>query len=149
VTDGDLFDEKTKVKMVFIDGRKYEVREPGRPTAPPAVSLTGTWTLTVDTRQGPQERTAELMMAEDGSLTGTITAPMGTQSLSSGWVSGNKFSFTVTFTMRGRPTDATYSGTVEGNRMTGTVSVGRATTEFTGIRPDKSSGDTTGREGDE
>jgi imidazolonepropionase-like amidohydrolase len=149
VTDGDLFDEKTKVKMVFIDGRKYEVREPGRPTAPPVVNLTGTWTLTVDTRQGPQERTAELTMAEDGSLTGTITAPMGTQSLSRGWVSGHKFSFTVTFTMRGRPVDATYGGTVEGNRMTGTVSVGRATTEFTGTRPDKSSGDTARREGDE
>jgi imidazolonepropionase-like amidohydrolase len=28
VTDGDLFAEKTKVKMVFIDGRKFEVREP-------------------------------------------------------------------------------------------------------------------------
>lgn len=30
VTDGDLFEEKTKVKMVFIDGRKYEVRETER-----------------------------------------------------------------------------------------------------------------------
>ena len=27
VTDGDLFGEETKVKMVFIDGRRYNVRE--------------------------------------------------------------------------------------------------------------------------
>jgi imidazolonepropionase-like amidohydrolase len=31
VTDGDLFGERTKVKMVFVDGRKYEVREGERP----------------------------------------------------------------------------------------------------------------------
>jgi imidazolonepropionase-like amidohydrolase len=28
VTDGDLFDEETQVKMVFIDGRKYNIRPP-------------------------------------------------------------------------------------------------------------------------
>src|SRR5260370_1167038 len=28
VTDGDLFEEKTKIKMVFVDGRRFEVREP-------------------------------------------------------------------------------------------------------------------------
>jgi imidazolonepropionase-like amidohydrolase len=41
VTDGDLFTEKSKVKMTFVDGRRYEVHEPGRPTAPPTVKLTG------------------------------------------------------------------------------------------------------------
>ncbi len=40
VTDGDLFDKKTKVKMVFVDGRKYEVREPLRPSEPPKGDLT-------------------------------------------------------------------------------------------------------------
>ena len=28
VTDGDLFNEKTKIKMVFVDGRRYEIHEP-------------------------------------------------------------------------------------------------------------------------
>jgi hypothetical protein len=27
VTDGDLFNEKTKVKHVFVDGRWFEIRE--------------------------------------------------------------------------------------------------------------------------
>jgi imidazolonepropionase-like amidohydrolase len=31
VTDGDLWDEKTKVKMVFVDGRRFEVREAPQP----------------------------------------------------------------------------------------------------------------------
>jgi imidazolonepropionase-like amidohydrolase len=45
VTDGDIFAERTKVKIVFVDGRKYEIREGDRPpdreegerTPPPGV----------------------------------------------------------------------------------------------------------------
>lgn len=136
VTDGGLFEEKTKVKMVFIDGRKYEVREPGRPQEPPAVNLTGKWELTVNTDQGPQERTAELQMAEDGTLTGTITTSRGTSSLSSGWVSGTKFNFTILVTAGTRSFEVTYAGSVEGNKMTGTARVGRRSAEFTGHRPE-------------
>ena len=31
VTDGDLFAEKTKIKMIFVDGVKFEPTEPSRP----------------------------------------------------------------------------------------------------------------------
>ena len=137
VADGDLFAEKTKVKMVFIDGRKYEVREPGRPTEPPGTDLTGKWKLTVNTPQGPEERTAELTMAEDGTLSGTVTGPRGTTSISSGWVSGSKFSFTLTFSVGARTIEATYSGTIEGKNISGTISAGPRTSDFTGTRPEK------------
>lgn len=141
VTDGDLFEEKTKVKMVFIDGQKYEIREPSRPTAPPTVNLTGKWTLSVTTPQGPQESTADLKMAEDGALSGSVTSPRGTATISTGWVSGNKFSFTLSITMGPRTVEATYTGTVEGNQMKGTASFGPVSVEFTGTRP--GGGDTT------
>ncbi len=134
VTDGDLFDEKTKVKMVFIDGRRYAIREPGRPAAPPAVVLTGRWTLTVSGREGPEEITAELTMAEDGGLSGSVTGPRGTARLTEGWVSGTRFQFTVSVPRAGRSIDVTYSGTVEGERMSGTRSAGRFSTDFTGQR---------------
>ena len=135
VTTGDLFEEKTKVKMVFIDGQKYEIREPGRPTAPPTVNLTGTWTLRVNTPQGMQESTADLTMAEDGTLAGSVTGTQGTASLASGWVSGNKFSFTLSLPLGPRTVEATYTGTVEGNSMSGTVTIGPLSTDFTGTRP--------------
>lgn len=35
VTDGDLFNEKTKVKHVFVDGRWYEVHEEAKPPEKP------------------------------------------------------------------------------------------------------------------
>ncbi|MGA8143773.1 MAG: amidohydrolase family protein [Candidatus Acidiferrales bacterium] len=35
VTDGDLFNEKTKVKQVFVDGRWYEIHEEAKPPEKP------------------------------------------------------------------------------------------------------------------
>lgn len=136
VTDGDLFEEKTKVKMVFIDGRKYEIREPGRPSEPPSVDLTGQWNLTLHASEGPLERTAHLSMTKTGSLSGSVTTSRGTFSLSSGWVSGNQFSFTVSVARDTGTVEITYSGTVEGNRMSGTVRSGEFSVEFTGTRAD-------------
>lgn len=133
VTDGDLFAEKTKVKMVFVDGWRYENREPGKPSEPPAANLTGHWKLTLNVPQGPEERTADLAMADDGALSGSVTGPRGTASITSGWVSGNKFSFTLT--MGPRTAEATYTGTVEGNQLSGTVSVGGFSADFTGTKP--------------
>lgn len=134
LTDGDIFEEKTKVKIVFVDGRKYEIREPGRPTEPPSVNLTGKWTLSVTGRQGTQESTLDLKMAEDGALSGTLTSRQGTFSITSGWVSGNQFSFTLSIAMGPRTVEATYSGTVEGDQMTGTARLGPVAAEFTGKR---------------
>jgi imidazolonepropionase-like amidohydrolase len=134
VTDGDLFEEKTKVKMVFVDGRKYESREPGRPTEPPALNLTGIWKLSVTTQQGNQESTAELNMAEDGTLSGTVTGPRGTASLTGGWVSGTQFHFTLSLSMGPRTVEASYTGTVEGERLTGAARFGRVSSDFTGTR---------------
>ena len=142
VADGDLFNEKTKVKMTFVDGRRYEVHEPGRPTEPPTIKLTGKWKLTVNAPQGTQEATADLTMAPDGTLNGSVAGvsgeimgSMGTVSISDGWVSGGKFSFAVTLTVEGSPLDVTFSGTLEGDQMKGTASGGGISVDFTGVHP--------------
>jgi imidazolonepropionase-like amidohydrolase len=142
VTDGDIFNEKTKVKMTFVDGRRYEVREPGRPAAPPTVSLTGKWKISLTGPQGPEEATADLSMAPDGTLSGPLTGvsgamlgSMGTVSIRDGWVSGNQFSFTLSLTLEGNPTDVIFSGTLEGEQMKGTASGGGMSVDFTGSRP--------------
>jgi hypothetical protein len=142
VTDGDIFNEKTKVKMTFVDGRRYEVREPGRPTAPPTVRLTGKWKISLTGAQGPEEATADLSMAPDGTLSGSLTGvsgamlgSMGTVTIRDGWVSGNQFSFTLSLTLGGNPTDVIFSGTLEAEQMKGTASGGGMSVDFTGARP--------------
>jgi len=135
VTDGDLFDKKTKVKIVFVDGRKYEVRETLRPSEPPKGDLTGKWKLSFTTPQGQEEATAELAMQPDGTLTGSVTSDHGTGSVFSGWVSGDKFRFTINISLEGSSSDVVFTGTFEGTSMKGSIQAMGYNFEFTGTKP--------------
>jgi imidazolonepropionase-like amidohydrolase len=140
VTDGDLFDKKTKVKMVFVDGRKFEVREPLRPTEPPKGDLSGKWKLAFATPQGPEEATADLLMATDGTLTGTLTSSRGVGTIFTGYVSENNFNFTLSLPIEGNITDVTFTGTFEGTTMKGSISAMGYTFDFTGTKPTSAPG---------
>ncbi len=135
VTDGDLFDKKTKVKIIFVDGRKYEVREPLRPTEPPKGDITGKWKMSFTTPQGQEEATADLAMQPDGTLTGSVTSDHGTGSVFSGWVSGEKFSFTISLSIEGSSSDVIFTGTFEGTSMKGSIQAMGYNLEFTGTKP--------------
>ena len=135
VTDGDLFDKKTKVKIVFVDGRKYEVREVLRPSEPPKGDLTGKWTLKFTTQQGEEQATADLVMEQDGTLTGTVTSDRGTGSVFSAWVSGDKFSFTINIPIEGGASDVVFTGTFEGSSMKGSISALGYRFDFSGTKP--------------
>jgi imidazolonepropionase-like amidohydrolase len=143
VTDGDLFEEKTKIKMVFVDGRKFEVREPEKPKDPPKGDISGKWKLSYTTPDGPEESTADLTMDKDGTITGTITSKRGTASVISGYLSVDKFSFTINFPIEGSPTDVTFSGTFDGTSLKGNISVQSFSLEFTGVKPSSNSSSTT------
>jgi hypothetical protein len=135
VADGDLFSEKTKIKYVFVDGRRFEVKEAEKPKEAPKGDLTGKWTITFSTEQGQQQATADLTMASGGNVTGTVTHPFGTSTVTTGYLSGNSFSFTISVDVGAGPQDFTFSGTLEGNTMKGSISGPGFSTEFTGTRP--------------
>src|SRR5215469_13167180 len=135
VTDGDLFDKKTQMKMVFVDGRKYEVREVLRPSEPPKGDLTGKWTLKFTTQQGEEQASADLVMEPDGTLTGTVTSDRGTGSVFSAWVSGDKFSFTINIPIEGGASDVVFTGTFEGTSMKGSISALGYRFDFSGTKP--------------
>lgn len=140
VTDGDLFDEKTKIKMVFVDGKRFEAREPEKPKDPPKGNLTGKWKLAYTTPEGPEDSTLDLDMASDGSLSGTTTSKRGTASLISGYLSGEKFSFTINIPIEGNPTDVVFSGTFDGSTLKGNIDVMGYSIEFTGTKPSATAG---------
>ena len=52
ITDGDIFAEKTKIKFVFVDGRRYTIHEPEKPKDAPKGDLTGKWKLAYTTPEG-------------------------------------------------------------------------------------------------
>lgn len=137
VADGDLFDEKTKIKYVFVDGREFQVHEPEKPKDPPKGDISGTWKLTYTTPDGSEESTADLSMSRDGTITGTVTNPHrgGVTNIISGYLSGDKFSFTINIPVEGNPADVIFSGTFDGSALKGSISVLDFNIDFTGTKP--------------
>lgn len=146
VTDGDLFDERTKIKHLFIDGREVELRqEPERPTGPPtgapprAVVVSGTWTVTVDSPQGAVPVTLQLQQ-EGTTISGTVTSPFGQTPVARGTLSGDQVELTVNATIQGNQLVVTFSGRVEGDRISGMVTVeGQGSFTFSGTRSPRGS----------
>jgi hypothetical protein len=135
VTDGDLFDEKTKIKMVFVDGKRFEPREPEKPKDPPKGNITGKWKLVYTTPEGPEESTADLEMASDGTLSGTLSSKRGTGNIIAGYLSADKFSFTINIPIEGNPTDIVFTGTFDGSSLKGSIDAMGYNIEFTGTKP--------------
>ena len=135
VTEGDLFDEKMKVKFVFVDGRRFAVHEPEKPKDPPKGDMTGKWKLSYTTPEGAEESTAELEMAKDGTLTGTVSSRRGTTSIISGYLSRDKFSFTINVPVQGSPADVVFGGTFDGTSLKGSINVIGFSIDFTGVKP--------------
>jgi hypothetical protein len=135
VADGDLFEEKTKIKMVFVDGKKFEIREPEKPKDPPKGDITGKWKLSYTTPEGAEESTAVLTMDKDGTISGTLTSHRGTANIISGYLSVDKFSFTINIVLDQGATDVTFSGTFDGTTLKGSIGVMGMSLDFTGVKP--------------
>src|SRR6266404_1481862 len=135
VADGDIFDEKTKIKFVFVDGRKFTIREPEKPKDPPKGDLTGKWKFSYTTPEGPEESTVDIIMASDGSLSGTLSSTRGNANIITGYLSADKFSFTINIPIEGSPSDVLFTGTFDGTSVKGSISVQGLDIEFTGTRP--------------
>jgi Amidohydrolase family len=134
ITDGDLFEEKTKIKYVFVDGRRFTIHEPEKPKDPPKGDLTGKWKLAYNTPEGAEESTADLSMASDGSLSGSVTGKRGTQNILRGYLSADKFSFTINIVLEDGPADAVFTGTFDGTSLKGNINVVGFDIEFTGAK---------------
>jgi imidazolonepropionase-like amidohydrolase len=153
VTDGDLFAENTKVKMVFVDGAKFDVYEQpagraggrpatpagGAPTAPS--TLTGQWTLNFMSGQGAETATADLTQAEDGTLSGSLTSARGSAKITTGSVTGSRFNFSASGTRDGNNLSLVFTGSIDGNKLTGTITAGDRTPDFTATRPNRAGRD--------
>src|SRR5579859_982120 len=135
VTDGDLFEEKTKIKMVFVDGRRFEAHEPEKPKDPPKGDITGKWKLSYTTPEGLEESAADLTMDKDGTISGSLSSPHGSANIISGYLSGDKFTFTVNIVLDQGPTDVTFSGTLDGTSLKGSIAVLGMSLDFTGVKP--------------
>ncbi len=145
VTRGDIFDKSARIAHVFIDGRPVELKTATAMTtaaaaaAGTAAMASGSWSLKIKSEEG-QEETATLTLRQDGTrLSGSLQGDSGPVEISGGSVdaSGN-LRFTAPVTFGGQTTEATFTGKITGNQMTGTVqTVGRSPATFIGTKPER------------
>lgn len=111
--------------LTVCGGRVMAAEEPA--------NVAGTWEMTSEGRNGPMTQTLTIQQ-EGGNIKGTLKGPRGEGPIEAGTVAGNKITFKVnrdtpngTFTLE-------YSGTVDGDSMTGTVHSERFDRKFTAKR---------------
>jgi imidazolonepropionase-like amidohydrolase len=137
VMRGDLFDRNSRVAHVFIDGQPVDLR-PAPATAATEQArnvASGTWTLNINL--GDRDVSATLILRQEtNQLRGSIQSALGSGEIANGSVTeAGEVRFTVPVTLEGQTTEATFTGTVTGNEMKGTVNItGRTPATFTGTK---------------
>ena len=97
------------------------------------MAVDGTWNLTMDTPMGERKATLAVK-AQGGTLTGTQSADGDTGDIFEGTADGDSLAWKVSITSP-MPLTLEFSGTVAGDKMSGTMSAGfYGSWPFTGSR---------------
>lgn len=123
VADGPLFDEESSLVYTFVDGRPQVMREEGdaEPSEPPAVKVTGRWSVEISFEQQSFEGTMDLK--QDGAeVTGSLAIQDASLTVEDGTVSGRTLEMTLTGSGGGQTIEVSLTGTVEGEEASGTGS---------------------------
>lgn len=102
-------------------------------TAQESVDVSGEWEMTTETPRGTQTRMVTFEQEGDV-LTGTMETRMGTAPITEGTVNGNEITFSMVFTRGDRSMTLTYTGTVEGDEMSGKFVTPRGEVPWTAKR---------------
>jgi hypothetical protein len=137
LTSGEIFDEKTKVKRVFVDGIAFEIKEPPKGEKPSAVNIAGRWSAIVSGAVGEFESNLEI--EQDGNeISGSISSNMGKWEIRDGILSGNDLTLSFSATIMGETMNMVFSGTAEKDSIEGTITVMEWSMELKATRiPDR------------
>lgn len=132
ISDKPYFNEKAKVRYVFVDGvlYTYEVKEEKKGDAKNGngkkADPNGKWSYTTETPQGNSSGVV-VIKNEGGTYTGTITNSMSDREteLKSIMVDGNVLSFSFGFDAGGGSMTIDVNLTIDGTDFEGTMSVGQ------------------------
>ena len=138
---GNVLADSALVKIVFVDGVRYDGITPPRAatnggnggTAPSGASVAGSWRLTIESPQGAQVATM-VVMQHGATFAGKIRGmPSGDVDVTDGIVTGKNVAWSVALSIGGQSFLLGFTGAVEGSSMTGNVSMGpMGSAPFTG-----------------
>jgi hypothetical protein len=115
VVDGDLFVAKPKLREVWVDGNRYEIKETKAAVVEPA----GTWQLTVRSPEGEEVPLTLEVTGRGGALAGSISAMGKTVVPSSIEVSGSQLDIEFDGASFGMPGTFSFSLEISGDSATG------------------------------
>lgn len=142
--NGPFDDERSKVRLVFVDGLKFEYNKTAEPvpTTPsgqaiPEASLAGLWQLEIDAAEGKFAATLELrQMAQ--ALSGSFRSPQGDGKVASGKIDGANFDFVVAIGVGAQTVELKFAGSaaeLKEGKLAGTLkSAFGAATKWTATR---------------
>lgn len=129
VTDGPLFDKDTRVLYTFVEGALERGASGSARAAGPAAgagdrggapaSVAGSWDVEIVSDQGTLTGTMRLTTTGE-TFGGTIASEFGELTVRDGKLVGQSVSFVVEFPFMNNA-HATFTGTAEGQRMSGTA----------------------------
>jgi hypothetical protein len=132
LAEGDLLSKEAKIRYVFADGDKFELKEAkAKEGEKPTVDISGKWDLSLPNGL----RIITEFSQEEASFSGKMTTPFGAFDFTGGVISGNEISFEMNVSVGGENLDLYFSAIVEGDTMRGTVVQGTmGSAEFSGKR---------------
>ncbi|MBX7125441.1 MAG: amidohydrolase family protein [Cyclobacteriaceae bacterium] len=127
VTAKPLFDEKSKVRYVWVDGTmfQYQATEVKKKDDGTKADIQGVWSFSIDTPQGKTEN--KVTFKKDGdSYTGNVVGGMITEpvDLTDIDLDGNALKFNFKITIDGNTVNVSIDGKVDGTSFNGTTSAG-------------------------
>ncbi len=128
ITDQSYFNEKAKVRYVFVEGNPYklEVKDAKKGNTNTKAEIQGSWSTTTDSPQGKSAN--KVTFKKDGNnYSGTISGGRLPNEIALKAVSleGNALTYSYTLNFGGRSVDVEVSATVEGDGFKGNASVGQ------------------------
>lgn len=146
IVEGDLFSREGRVRHVFVEGRRFDVREAprreggsgraaaSRSGADATVALAGAWRGTVDTGDGSPVPFTLRLEHQGSRLRGTMETGLGAATFE-GSADGPAFTLEGELAMGGQAIPLSVTGRVEDRAMRGTISAsGMGTFTFTATR---------------
>ena len=137
ITRGDLFDRSGRVSQLFVDGRPVAVHAQTANGAA-AATASGNWNV-VATLDGSDHPISVSLQQDGVRLTGTYQGALGAGEVTNGTIGNDgNFRFTASLIVGNLTEECTFSGSLQGNGISGTINVvGEPTTpgKFVGTRP--------------
>ena len=154
LASGDIFKKDTKVKHVFVDGKLFDIKAPeaprgggpmaggrgggGRPGggAGPIgdpIIASGEWLLTLNSPMGALPSTLTLRQ-DGGSVSGDMRSQFGNSPITNASLNGNEIKFSYRVDVQGQTFDVTATGKINGNAISGSMSAGDMTFDFSGSK---------------